>query len=60
LEKIVRAIAVDDEPMALEILERHARGVVWLALQRTFISASEAMTWLRENPVDCRPRYRGV
>jgi DNA-binding LytR/AlgR family response regulator len=52
LEKIVRAIAVDDEPMALEILERHARGVAWLALQRTFISASEAMTWLRENPVD--------
>src|SRR6187551_2890598 len=49
---MLRAIAIDDEPIALEILGRHACGVHWLELQRTFIRASEAMTWLRENPVD--------
>ncbi len=49
---MLRAIAIDDEPMALEILGRHACGVRWLELRRTFISASEAMTWLRENSVD--------
>ena len=49
---MLRAIAIDDEPIALEILGRHADGVHWLELQRTFISASEAMTWLRENSVD--------
>jgi DNA-binding LytR/AlgR family response regulator len=52
LEKLLHAIAIDDEPIALEILARHAAAIDWLDLQRVFISASEAVAWLGQNPVD--------
>ncbi|TAH06575.1 MAG: DNA-binding response regulator [Runella slithyformis] len=46
------AIALDDEPAALEILARHAAKVPFIDLKRTFFNAAEALAYLHQNPVD--------
>lgn len=46
------AIAVDDEPPALAILEAFCREVDFIDLQRTFTKPSEALKHLTKFPVD--------
>lgn len=49
---MIHAIAVDDEPMALEVIKAHARKVSFLDLQETFFSATAAFEFLKTNDVD--------
>ena len=49
---MLKAIALDDEPMALEVIKAHANKISFLALQATFVSAKEALEYLKTNPVD--------
>ncbi|WP_257670155.1 LytR/AlgR family response regulator transcription factor [Parapedobacter tibetensis] len=46
------AIAIDDEPIALDVVSSHAAKVPLLDLQATFTNAFEAMDYLRQHPVD--------
>lgn len=46
------AIALDDEPAALEIIARHASKVPFLELKATFYSAAEALAYLAEHSVE--------
>lgn len=46
------AIAVDDEPMALEIIKSHASKVTFLELKATFTDAFKAMEYLQRETVD--------
>ncbi|GAB3951716.1 LytTR family DNA-binding domain-containing protein [Spirosoma harenae] len=46
------AIAIDDEPQALEVIRLHAAKVSFLDLKATFTDAFEAMAWLQTNKVD--------
>ena len=46
------AIALDDEPAALQVLRRHAEKVPFVELKQTFESAAEALRFLHQNPVD--------
>jgi two-component system, LytTR family, response regulator len=46
------AIAIDDEPMALEVIKAHAAKVSFLDLKETFFSAMEALEYIKKNPVD--------
>ncbi len=46
------AIAIDDEPKALEVVEMHASKVPFLLLKATFTDAFEALKYLKENKVD--------
>lgn len=39
---MIKAIAVDDEPVALTIIKSHAAKVPFLALNATFLSATDA------------------
>lgn len=48
----IRAIAVDDEPMALEIIGRYAEKTPFLHLEASFINALEAIDYLAGNEVD--------
>ncbi len=50
--KMITAIAVDDEPIALDVVRSHAAKVPFLNLQATFTNAFEAMDYLRQHPVD--------
>lgn len=46
------AIAIDDEPIALDVVSNHAAKVPFLDLQATFTNAFEAMDYLRQYPTD--------
>ncbi|MDJ1483392.1 LytTR family DNA-binding domain-containing protein [Cytophagaceae bacterium YF14B1] len=46
------AIAIDDEPSALEVVSRHASKVPFLELVATFTDAFDAIPFLRQNRVD--------
>jgi len=46
------AIAIDDEPIALEIIRSHASKVPFIELNATFTNAFEAITYLQNNKVD--------
>jgi two-component system LytT family response regulator len=46
------AIAIDDEPIALDIVKSHASKLPVLTLAATFTNAFEAMHYLQQNHVD--------
>jgi DNA-binding LytR/AlgR family response regulator len=49
---VIRAIAIDDEPPALKVVENFCSKVDFIKLEKTFTSANEALKHLRKFPVD--------
>lgn len=49
---MINAIALDDEPLALKVIENFCQQVDFIQLQRTFTRPTEAMKYLRKFPVD--------
>ncbi len=49
---MIRAIAIDDEPVALNIIEMHAQRVPFVTLERIFSSARAALDYLSKETVD--------
>ena len=50
--KKIRCLVIDDEPPAREILKQHVAGVDALELAGTCSNAVEAISFLKEHPVD--------
>lgn len=48
----MKAIAVDDEPIALEVVKAHAEKVPFLELKACFTDAFKAMEYLQKEPID--------
>ncbi|WP_423148373.1 LytR/AlgR family response regulator transcription factor [Rubrolithibacter danxiaensis] len=48
----MKAIAIDDEPIALEIVRTHASKVPFLELKAEFTDAFKAIEYLQKEPVD--------
>lgn len=48
----ISCIAVDDEPLALEVIADYIRKVPFLTLMKVFDNAIEAMEYLRDTKVD--------
>ncbi|GHB73815.1 LytR/AlgR family response regulator transcription factor [Persicitalea jodogahamensis] len=46
------ALAIDDEPRALEVIQMHAAKVPFVALSATFTDAFEAIPYLQEHRID--------
>ncbi|WP_316813018.1 LytTR family DNA-binding domain-containing protein [Pedobacter heparinus] len=46
------AIAIDDEPIALDVVESHASKVPFIELKASFTNAFEAITFLQQNKTD--------
>jgi len=46
------AIAIDDEPIALDVVKSHASKVPFIKLTATFTNAFDAVTFLHEHKVD--------
>jgi two-component system LytT family response regulator len=46
------AIAIDDEPRALDVIQMHATKVPFLSLEGTFTNAFEAIPYLQQNKID--------
>ena len=49
---MIRAIAIDDEPPALQVIESFCQQSGIVDLQKTFTKPSEALKYLRKFPVD--------
>ncbi len=49
---IINCIAIDDEPLALDIIRDYCSKVVFLNLLRTFDNAIESIEYIRSNKVD--------
>jgi DNA-binding LytR/AlgR family response regulator len=48
----MKAIAIDDEPIALDIIKSHASKVPFLDLIATFTDAFKALEFLQKEPID--------
>lgn len=49
---MLHAIAIDDEPMALEVIKSHSAKVPFLDLRRVFTDAIPALEYIRSEQVD--------
>ncbi|MCV2487498.1 LytTR family DNA-binding domain-containing protein [Flavobacterium sp. SH_e] len=49
---MIKAIALDDEPLALEILQSLCAEIEYIDLQKTFSKSEEAFKYLKKYPVD--------
>ena len=49
---MINCVAIDDEPLALEILQEFCSKVPFLQLQKTFTDTSEAARYLKSFPAD--------
>lgn len=49
---MIKAIAIDDEPLPLEILEAYCGNVSFLKLEKTFTQTSEGKKYLQKHPID--------
>lgn len=49
---MIRCLAIDDEPLALELLEDNIRRTPFLNLVKSFRSGTRALEFLRQEPVD--------
>ena len=47
---MINAIAIDDEPSALEVLERYANKVPFVQLKKVFYSTADALAYLHAEP----------
>lgn len=48
----IKTVLLDDEPLALRLLEDFAKKVPFLSVQAAFTNPAEALLFIRENPVD--------
>jgi DNA-binding LytR/AlgR family response regulator len=49
---MISCIAIDDEPLALQLIKEYAYNTNVLNLQKTFTNPDEARSWMEENNVD--------
>lgn len=49
---MIRAIAIDDEPLGLEIIAHYCEQVDFISLEKKFTKQSEALKYLKNYPVD--------
>lgn len=48
---MIKAIAIDDEPIALDIIKRFAERIPYLNLEKQFLNGVEAKEYLKDNEV---------
>ncbi|MEP1487921.1 MAG: LytTR family DNA-binding domain-containing protein [Algibacter sp.] len=49
---MIRAIAIDDEPKAIQVIQHHVSKIDTLELVSHFYNAKDALDFLKQNPVD--------
>ena len=48
---MIKAIAIDDEPIALSIVEKHAKRIPYLEVEASFTNAFDALAYLKKNKI---------
>lgn len=49
---MLKAIAIDDEPLALELIETFCKGLDLVSIEKTFTKTGAALQYLEKHPVD--------
>ena len=49
---MLKAIAIDDEPLALEVIKNLAKDVVFISIEECFTNSFKAMDYLQKNKTD--------
>ena len=49
---MIQAIAIDDEPLPLELIEAFCAEINYINLQKTFANTNEALEYLQKNKID--------
>lgn len=49
---MIECVALDDEPLAIELLSEHLSRIPYVHLKASFNSPFEAMLWMNNNPAD--------
>jgi len=49
---MLHAVAIDDEPLALEVLKSHARQLDFILIDKTFTNALKGLEYLQKNKAD--------
>ena len=49
---MLKSIAIDDEPLALEIMKHHAATVDFISLDEVFLNSEDGLQYLNSNKVD--------
>ncbi len=49
---MIKAVAIDDEPLALKVIESHCERTDFITLQKSFTQPSDALMYTRKFPVD--------
>lgn len=49
---MIQCIAIDDEPLALELVSTYCAEIDFIQLQKTFTKTSDALKYIKSNPVD--------
>ncbi|MBS1580327.1 MAG: response regulator transcription factor [Bacteroidetes bacterium] len=49
---MIKCIAVDDEPLALQIIKQYCEKITFLQLEKTFTNPDEANAFLQQNSID--------
>ncbi|WP_316817249.1 LytTR family DNA-binding domain-containing protein [Pedobacter nyackensis] len=49
---MIKVITVDDEPVAHDIIRAHAEKIPFISLDATFLSATDALLYIKNNRVD--------
>ncbi|HSC37551.1 MAG TPA: response regulator, partial [Chitinophagaceae bacterium] len=49
---MIRAIALDDEPPALDIIETFCGRIDFIELEKTFTNSAKAYAYVESHPVD--------
>lgn len=49
---MMKCIAVDDEPLALQVITKYCEKISFLQLEKVFTNTDEAKDYLQRNPVD--------
>ncbi|MBL7759600.1 MAG: response regulator transcription factor [Sediminibacterium sp.] len=50
---MIKCIAIDDEPLALQVIEEYCGRISFLKLEKTFTNTDEAREYLKQNKIDC-------
>lgn len=49
---MIKCVAIDDEPLALEIIKNFSNEISYLALEKTFTNPEEASQYMRKHDID--------
>ena len=49
---MIHCIAIDDEPLALQLISEYCGKISFLQLDKVFTNTDEAKIWLQQNKVD--------